>query len=60
MKFRAFVLILTLGLAANGLTQDAATDVAKGVKEAGKATETTSKDAARATKIGYEGCGVHH
>jgi hypothetical protein len=50
MKLRALVLIFTLGLATNGLTQDAATDVAKGVKEAGKATETTSKDAARATK----------
>ena len=36
MKLRALVLILTLALAANGLAQDVDTDVAKGVKEAGR------------------------
>ena len=46
MKLRALVLIFTLGLAANGLAQDVATDVTKGVKGTGKATKTTSKDAA--------------
>ena len=50
MKPRGLVLILTLALVASGLAQDVATDVTKGVKGAGKATETTSKDAARATK----------
>jgi hypothetical protein len=50
MKLRTLVLIFTLGLAANGLSQDAASDVTKGVKGAGKATKTTSKDTARATK----------
>ena len=50
MKLPALALILTLTLAANGWTQDVATDVVKGGKEAGKAAGTTSKDAARGTK----------
>jgi hypothetical protein len=52
MKARSLVLvfIIIIGFGALGLAQDVASDVGKGAKDAGKATDTAAKDVVRGTK----------
>src|SRR5580700_3968034 len=50
MKVRSLVLVFIIGFGALGLAQDVASDVGKGAKNAGKATETAAKDVVRGTK----------
>jgi hypothetical protein len=50
VKARSLVLVFIIGFGARGLAQDVASDVGKGAKDAGKATETAAKDVVRGTK----------
>ena len=50
MKRRSLVLFFIIGVGVLGLAQDVASDVGKGAKDAGKATEAAAKDVVKGTK----------